>query len=383
MTAPEYAHRNARVTYTVNFLADGVVVGSATNTFNAVDGKDSDRWNRYIFSADAEITAELADISVDLTAVKYVNGDTKETLFVNSWNSSVTNSLLTVTNEAVYPAPGSNTVTFQVNTDDTARTLEYAVTGLTTDVNRGLFATDNKTPQTTAAVSAKGDQFVVVTIYGLDNLNEKWDVTFNSLSGQPLSNFNASVPSADASKTLTIEVDGASTDKIGVTNNTRYNTKVTLSGNPTGADAYQITIDKLGISGYVSTTGGLSVTGEIVVKSDITLTAKDIVIKAVPQPTITNVVWTDNTITLYFDKAVDVTGSALTKGAFADSNATLVDSTDTNVQSITYKVNGGILQAGDTLTIDNSKITGNVYGGTLNTNGDTTIELTADGYVLK
>ncbi len=383
VTAPEYAHRNARVTYTVNFLADGVVVGSATDTFNAVDGKDTGRWNRYIFSADAEITAELADISVDLTAVKYVNGDTKETLFVNSWNSSVTNSLLTVTNEAVYPAPGSNTVTFQVNTDDTARTLEYAVTGLTSDVNRGLFATDNKTPQTTAAVSAKGDQFVVVTIYGLDNLNEKWDVTFQSLSGSRLDAINAKVPSADASKTLTIEVDGASTDKIGVTNNTRYNTEVKLSAKPDGADAYQITIDKLGISGYVYDKH-LSVTGEIVVNSDITLTAKDIVIKAVPQPTITNVVWTDNTITLYFDKAVDVAASALTKGTFADSTATLVDSTDTNVQSITYKVNKGILQAGDTLTIDNSKITGNVYDGTLNTNGDTTIELTANyGYTLK
>ena len=47
-------------------------------------------------------------------------------------------------------------------------------------------------------------------------------------------------------------------------------------------------------------------------------------------------------------------------------------------------MNKGILQAGDTLTIDNSKITGNVYDGTLNTNGDTTIELTANyGYTLK
>ena len=154
---------------------------------------------------------------------------------------------------------------------------------------------------------------------------------------------------------------------------------VTLDAAPQDADAYRVTISKLGIDGYVYTSN-LTLSKVVNVNENITITASDVKVEPVALPSIQSVKWKDNSVTVSFTKAVDVQTGALAKKAFADNTAQLVDIADTEVGvlSITYQVVDGTLAAGDTLTLTPAKITGNAYGGAL-TNSETTITLQADG----
>ena len=153
MNAPEYAARGTDVDYAINVYADDVLIHTSTAlTFNANDGTDTGRWSDVIFDETAVITVELVEnsVAVDDVAIKYVDGDTNETIYMQNWQETI--------NENVMNTPGTQTSTqmgvasatpgrgFAVVTDDATQTLRYTVTGMAADasnVEDQLFATDS------------------------------------------------------------------------------------------------------------------------------------------------------------------------------------------------------------------------------------------------
>ena len=157
----------------------------------------------------------------------------------------------------------------------------------------------------------------------------------------------------------------------------------TLNSAPTDEQAYRVVIEKAGINGVVYA-GHLSLTGTKTITDNVTITAADVKVTPVAAPKITGVTWTATSVTITFDGNAKVVAAGLTKKSFADGNATLVDITPaytTSVRSVTYSITGGVLQTGDTLTLDLSKFTDAAYGGqvTATPAAADTVTLNSDG----
>ncbi len=358
---PAYVPASTTVDYSFDVFADGVWIDSADGTLSG----NAARWQGFA-KPGAKIELRNVVLTPAAVSVKYVdeNGDAV------SLDSTGTNPTTLST---------SGTPALKVALDDAiyeAGSYKYTVTGLTTNVAETSDTTLGS-DVTVSNVAAKGDDYVTVKFTGLVKKAVTYSVT--GLTDTALSTLNSSITAPtyaqDASKK--IKVEAAKT--TGIAAGTPVTFTVTLDAAPQDADAYRVTISKLGIDGYVYTSN-LTLSKVVNVNENITITASDVKVEPVALPSIQSVKWKDNSVTVSFTKAVDVQTGALAKKAFADNTAQLVDIADTEVGvlSITYQVVDGTLAAGDTLTLTPAKITGNAYGGAL-TNSETTITLQADG----
>ena len=364
---PAYVPASTTVTYNFDVFADGVWIDSATGSLSG----NAARWQGFA-KPGAKIELRNVVLTPAAVSVKYVDE--------NGAAVSMDASVPTTANVgAVYNA----TVKVAAGVYDTsANSADVVVSGLA-GANETFTSQNVATGvSVTSTANVAGNDFVVVTIKGLNKTAVTYTVT--GLTATALGTLNTSITNANDSKD-TIAVTAGKTS--GILAGTPVTFTVTLADASSGgdtkvcvaADAYRVQISKLGIDGYVYT-GHLTLSKVVNVNENIAITAADVVVTPVALPAIQSVTWTANSVTVNFTKAVDVQTGALAKGTFADSTASFVDvaATETGVLSVTYQVIDGTLAVGDTLTLTPSKITGNAYGGALS-NTETTITLGADG----
>ncbi len=256
----------------------------------------------------------------------------------------------------------------------------YVVNGTTTTpAPTGTAA--NAGGQKTVAVKAAGNDFVTVVFTGLTAAPVTHTVT--GLTATQFSAINSTINStnypADYDNTVTV----TATPNTSVADGATVTFTATVTGGYTDAQAYRVVIEKAGISGVVFPGVGNNIlTGTKVVTDDVTITAADVKITPVAFTKLIGVTWTKDSVTLSFDGVVNVAANALTEASFADTNATMNSTkTASSVTSVTYTVTGGFLAAGDTLTLDLSKLTHTTYGGDVVSTDGTNVTLVTGGTV--
>ena len=187
VAAPEYAAPGATVTYTVAVKANGTTIAMpSVTTFTAGTSTGTGMWNGVVGDSTAKLTVELVSLTVNNVAVKYVDGDTGNTLYLDSWDNTKDRNTgkLAATPTASLSTSSAAQLSFTVKTDDASSgKLTYTLTGTNGDVTTktALGAAANAAQTVPGATTtAKGDQFVVVTVYGLNSLTDLYDVTANT-----------------------------------------------------------------------------------------------------------------------------------------------------------------------------------------------------------
>lgn len=278
-------------------------------------------------------------------------------------------------------------VNFTVKTDDpTGTNLDYSITGLNTNVARRDFNTNNAAAQNNN-VSAKGDQFVVVTIYGLKDMTELYDITadttkltanelgaiqyFNgagvtTATADSINNFFTTGAADTYTDTLKVEFDraqdipGGNSVQMTVTvaagnENMAYDVTVTINGTAynfydlTGADSKWITVN-----------GDLQIDDVVAVASIKKLALNEDATKAAAA--ITN---GGLNLTIYFNqKVTNPSGADLVAGDFIGQGVSIVA-----VQNLGDRVIltfNEALTNGDIITVQRNNVIGtNFTGNTL------------------
>ena len=405
MNAPEYAARGTDVDYAINVYADDVLIHtSAALTFNANDGTDTGRWTDVIFDETAVITVELVEnsVAVDDVAIKYVDGDTNETIYMQNWQETI--------NENVMNTPGTQTSTqmgvasatpgrgFAVVTDDATQTLRYTVTGMAADasnVEDQLFNTNNQARQLFASGLAEGDDFVTVTIYGLSDLVEQYDVVLDSsITGAAAAAINYNGNGSLASATM---------DEFGLASSTHDKVLVNFNKNTGIANGEDVRMDVKVI--LAATPDAVSYDVDVVVNGT-TYSFDDI---GATSPGETKSIWIENvtsdleveevTVSVAIENfAIDLSRTEVLNGGrdlriafnenvYSTSTLTAVDFHVAGGPSIS----GDVIVSGNTITLHfnealgngdtievGSAVLGEVVGNALNTSADQ-IQIHNDG----
>ena len=401
---PEYASDGSTVTYAVDVLANGMVVDSTTivGTFAANSGSQSGNWSGPVFDPDATITLRVRSITANGVAVKYVD-EVGQVLYWDSWDDTkdiTANTVLAATPSFWAWANGSSsTLSFTVVTDDAASpaTLDYAISGLTTNVARKDFATSNTTAQS-ETVTAAGNDFVVVTIYGLSALNEQFDVTVDTTkitnvtvqnaiehvghasgSGAQMSNFGLTGFTADS---LVIRFDKVT----GINSGEDVKMTAEVSASLSNAVAYNVSVKVNGktytFNGLTSETGSDDANEKSVWITNVTgdLKVEDVSVSVAIQNfaidlTRTTVSADGRDLTIYFNEDV-YSAAPLTASDFAVTGASISGTVSAVGDRITLHFNEALAD-GDTIEVG-STIAGVVTGNNLDASGDL-IRINNDG----
>ena len=402
MNAPEYAARGTDVDYAINVYADDVLIHtSSTLTFHANDGTGTGRWSDVIFDETAVITVELVEnsVTVEDVAIKYVDGDTNETIYMQNWQETI--------NENVMDTPGNQTSTqmgvdsatpgrgFEVVTDDTTQTLRYTVTGMAADasnVEDQLFNTNNQARQLFASGLAEGDDFVTVTIYGLSDLVEQYDVVLDSsitgdaaaaidhlgtaAIGTTMNNFGL-VGGTDymvirfdkvtginngEDVQLTAEVDS------GISQNVAYDISVVVNG-------VTYDFDNLIASDHAKSVWIENVTSDLEVE-EVTVSV------AIENFAIENAVVENNGRSLritFNERVISANNTAVDSADFDVTGAEISRDVVVSGNTVTLTFNEALAD-GDTIQIDDDTVAGEVISNTLNGNDTIRINMTGTSY---
>ena len=357
---PEYAGKTSTVKYQVNILADGVVVATDTlYSFNATDGSDSQSWSGLVFDEDAQITAELKTLTVDLVGIKYVD-ENGNILHLETWKGLTDNGTLkNINSDEMHADVVDDAATFEVATDDSnATTLKYTITGMvngnvtTPTVLTG--ATNDATHTLpTAGNKAKGDDYVTVTIYGLNALNEKYEVAVDPAVNTTLGDYGVTGAN-DSTRQMTIAVSGGSNLAPGYVFDLS-NISVGLNYGPADAYAYKVTIGNYGsvVLSKDSATGQ-TLNGTITVNGDVTITKNMVTVTVLEKNLkVESAVWNDHTITLTFNEKVDSTTAEqianYTYNQGIGSNNSTLKSAVASGKTVTLTFTGDALQIGNTI----------------------------------
>ena len=445
LTAPEYAAPSATVTANVIIKANGEPIATVSPgvSFTASNGKYNGSWNGYVFDENATITAEIEDDEVNVTdvAVKYVNGDTGDTLYLDSWNNAkdVANKTFVSNPTGTLSISSGVKLTFQVKTDDTGDKLSYSISGLAA----GNVKDEDKVTLTNASASqsvpaanqtAKGNDFVVVKIFGLNKLTEKLDITahadlaaakkaavsyydgaaFQSATAAKMSTFGEAKGTND---TLKVEfTDGTTAAEASVhniANGNKVYLLVTAAGTGANIDdfmAYEVSV-KIGVKGsttedkiykYTVTADKMTAGEWITVNDDLEVkdvTAVGTVEKLALVPGVETAnkyskanIGTDGmSLSLVFNSALtkEDTGKSVAINPKADAITDFVTVAAGGINITGYSVNGNVLTLefnralanGDKFTVTASKLIG--AGIVKNVNGAQSIEIKTDakGYI--
>ena len=383
---PAYVPANDNVKVSFDVYADGKLVDTVNNVAMGA-GVDRYTYGGALGSGaavptDAKITVENVKFAPTAINVQYkVNGTVLTAAQVTANLGGTATTTVDTANG------GTGTVTFTPASSVYQGTYDYSITGVNASTGKspalsgtGIAVDTANTAITAGDIYATGNSYVTVNIT-TTAVPVKYSVTGLS-SGNTLADINSAI-TGSTDKALTLAV--TATPNSNIMSGSVVSFTATLSGTPTDEQAYRVVIEKAGINGVVYGSGGtLTLTGTKTITDNVTITAADVKVTPVAAPKITGVTWTATSVTITFDGNAKVIAAGLSESSFADGNATLVDITPgdtTSVRSVTYSITGGVLQAGDTLTLDLSKFTDANYGGqaTSTPASATTVTLNSDG----
>ena len=348
----EFVPAGATLTVSYNVLIDGFVVDSDSKTATVANAGEAVSFNvrdtSNVAGDDETVTVKITNVTTDKVSVKYVNGDTNGTLAT----SSAAKTVKVGTNDSNFK--------FTIDTSSTATSLKYSVTGLKTaadNVTKTAFSeADNLEHAITNTTGAKGDAYVVVTVYGLKDVVETYTVT--ELTGADIEGTTKDKLTISASKTTSIAAG------------TLVTFTAKLGAAAQDAASYTVTAKINGktytVAGVADTTGKDFCT--IAVNGNITVKADDVTVVAVPKLAVKSASWTANTVVINFNDGE--------LGVNADKATSYTAPTGGSIAAVEVSGNTVTLTIADVLVAAGSTVKVGTDAGLAT---ETTITMAADG----
>ena len=332
---PEYVPADSTVTITGDLYVNGVDDNTQINKTVAADS-NTVRWNGTGFDPDDDLTVENLEVSYQKVTVRYLDGDNNNRELADSTFTSFDDELTVATADDVKFTLDTNTTT----TPD----LEYTVTGLASGnvTTRTDLPADNNAEQTVVSSrQAAGNNYVTVTLYGLDELadNETYTISQGkTASGNQISSLFTSgstmnglgVLDGDTAK-LTIKPstteDIASNEAVGFT--------VSVDALSSGVKGYTITVDIGDTSKTVKLSGSiLSQSFSVNITENVVIGAAEITVVPTYNLTASAALSNeDKTVTLTFNQAIDKTTSTITADDLGYSGSAIIDESSIEVSA--------------------------------------------------
>ena len=370
---PDWLDDAVALNYSFDVLVNGVVYDTVTaGSVPANNDKDTEIWSNtgwYPLDSDDVVTVgnfKWTNLSSQTYNVKYVDKDYK----------ALSDSMFSGTLDKTVDNGSGDTLNFTLDTTKNTGNVSYEVIGVYTG-SKGSYAYESVATLaagTDAALSiSAGD---VKKVVDKNSLNDYEDYIYVVIDTSKLTSVTPtyalnSLTSANGFNNVTWAVSNAATlyptdyaglrvfvkpevASVGPNTPVTYtvgladSSDTTADGDPTDAIAYRVQIEKLGFDEvlYGTTAATLSDTVIVTPTASITLAMADIVVTPIDVPELTSVSWNadKNTVTLRFDKAVNVTAGGVTL-----SGATVTELTDITspVTSVTYQVTGVKLAEGN------------------------------------
>ena len=348
----EFVPAGATLTVSYNVLIDGFVVDSDSKTATVANAGEAVSFNvrdtSNVAGDDETVTVKITNVTTDKVSVKYVNGDTNGTLATSS------------AAKTVKVGTADSNFKFTIDTSSTDTSLKYSVTGLKTaadNVTKTAFSeADNLEHAITNTTGAKGDAYVVVTVYGLKDVVETYTVT--ELTNAPIEGAANDKLTISASKTTSIAAG------------TLVTFTAKLGGKAQDAASYTVTAKINGktytVAGVADTTGKDLCT--IAVNGNITVKADDVTVVAVPKLAVKSASWTANTVVINFNDGE--------LGVNADKAASYTAPTGGSIAAVEVSGNTVTLTIADVLVAAGSTVKVGTDAGLAT---ETTITMAADG----
>lgn len=348
----EFVPAGATLTVSYNVLIDGFVVDSDSKTATVANAGEAVSFNvrdtSNVAGDDETVTVKITNVTTDKVSVKYVNGDTNGTLATSS------------AAKTVKVGTADSNFKFTIDTSSTDTSLKYSVTGLKTaadNVTKTAFSeADNLEHAITNTTGAKGDAYVVVTVYGLKDVVETYTVT--ELTGADIEGTTKDKLTISASKTTSIAAG------------TLVTFTAKLGAAAQDAASYTVTAKINGktytVAGVADTTGKDLCT--IAVNGNITVKADDVTVVAVPKLAVKSASWTANTVVINFNDGE--------LGVNADKAASYTAPTGGSIAAVEVSGNTVTLTIADVLVAAGSTVKVGTDAGLAT---ETTITMAADG----
>ena len=348
----EFVPAGATLTVSYNVLIDGFVVDSNSKTATVANAGEAVSFNvrdtSNVAGDDETVTVKITNVTTDKVSVKYVNGDTNGALATVS------------AAKTVKVGTADSNFKFTVDTSSTATSLKYSVTGLKTAANNvtktAFSEADNLEHAITNTTGAKGDAYVVVTVYGLKDVVETYTVT--ELTGADIEGTTKDKLTISASKTTSIAAG------------TLVTFTAKLGAAAQDAASYTVTAKINGktytVAGVADTTGKDLCT--IAVNGNITVKADDVTVVAVPKLAVKSAAWTANTVVINFNDGE--------LGVNADKAASYTAPTGGSIAAVEVSGNTVTLTIADVLVAAGSTVKVGTDAGLAT---ETTITMAADG----
>ena len=348
----EFVPAGATLTVSYNVLIDGFVVDSDSKTATVANAGEAVSFNvrdtSNVAGDDETVTVKITNVTTDKVSVKYVNGDTNGTLATSS------------AAKTVKVGTADSNFKFTIDTSSTDTSLKYSVTGLKTaadNVTKTAFSeADNLEHAITNTTGAKGDAYVVVTVYGLKDVVETYTVT--ELTNAPIEGAANDKLTISASKTTSIAAG------------TLVTFTAKLGAAAQDAASYTVTAKINGktytVAGVADTTGKDLCT--IAVNGNITVKADDVTVVAVPKLAVKSASWTANTVVINFNDGE--------LGVNADKAASYTAPTGGSIAAVEVSGNTVTLTIADVLVAAGSTVKVGTNAGLAT---ETTITMAADG----
>ena len=161
LTRAEWMAKDAQATVKYEVYVDGAYDSTGEVVIDANKSTARLQETGYFDVAPSSIEIKVIEVTPAAVNVKYV--DDKGTDVTSKLvKDSYTTTLVTGTS--------TGDIGFQVDTNSSTNKMKYSITGLTTDVTKTSFTTDDKAAQNVTGKTAKGDGYVTVTITGWDEL---------------------------------------------------------------------------------------------------------------------------------------------------------------------------------------------------------------------
>lgn len=332
---PEYVPADSTVTITGDLYVNGVDDNTSISETVAANS-NTVRWNGTGFDPDDDLTVENLEVSYQKVTVRYLDGDNNNRELADSTFTSFDDELTVATADDVKFTLDTNTTT----TPD----LEYTVTGLASGnvTTRTDLPADNNAEQTVVSSrQAAGNNYVTVTLYGLDELadNETYTISQGkTASGNQISSLFTSgstmnglgVLDGDTAK-LTIKPstteDIASNEAVGFT--------VSVDALSSGVKGYTITVDIGDTSKTVKLSGSiLSQSFSVNITENVVIGAAEITVVPTYNLTASAALSNeDKTVTLTFNQAIDKTTSTITADDLGYSGSAIIDESSIEVSA--------------------------------------------------
>lgn len=328
---PEYVPETASVTLNIEVYSDGAYVETlAPVTIPANQNRVTVRNAAAWYETDENISLKV--IGESYSAVKV--------LYKDENGSNITSRLVSGYTETLATS-GSNTVAFQVNTTSTGNGLKYAISGLTSNVSAKAFTTNDKTAQSEGSLSAKGNDYVVVTISGLNGMVNNYTVT-GITSGTAVGSTGKTIEVTASRNTVP---SGAQ-----VTLTATLNSAIANSAKP-----IRVTLNNGSTFVFANDNSATTATANITVTSDVTLSISKV--EELETPTVKSAEINDvdgdgaislnDVITLHFSQKLSAAPAVTSNGAVVFDSGNLAG----DGMSATYKIT-----TAPTATTDSMKI---------------------------